>query len=215
MSYTLVIGNKALSSWSLRPWLLMKAFDIPFEEVKVRFRQPDTREQILAHSLGGLVPVLKDGKQTIWDSLAIAEYLAETHPEKHLWPEDRLARAHARCITAEMHSGFSNLRTIWPMDAITKNSGLIMPQAVQKDLARIFDIWDETISRYGGDGPYLFGQFTIADAFFAPVMYRIRPFGPINIPHPSDSYYDALLNHPAMKEWEVGALEEKEEGWYD
>lgn len=215
MSYTLVIGNKALSSWSLRPWLLMKVFDIPFEEVKVRFRQPDTREQILAHSTGGLVPVLKDGDLTVWDSLAIAEYLAERHPDLGLWPQDPAARAHARCITAEMHAGFSNLRTIWPMDAVTRDAGLITPQAVEKDLFRIFDIWNETIDRFGGDGPYLFGSFTIADAFYAPIAFRIRPFGPINMPHPADSYYETLLGHPAMAEWSEGALEEQGEGWYD
>ena len=215
MSYTLVIGNKALSSWSLRPWLLMKVFDIPFEEVKVRFRQPDTREQILAHSPGGLVPVLKDDGLTIWDSLAIAKYLAEKHPDLGLWPEDPAARAHARSITAEMHAGFSNLRTIWPMDAITEDAGLITPQAVQKDLARIFAIWNETIDRFGGDGPYLFGSFSIADAFYAPVAFRIRPFGPVAMPHPSDSYYETLLGHPAMAEWAEGALREQAEGWYD
>ncbi|RFB04573.1 glutathione S-transferase family protein [Parvularcula marina] len=214
MSYTLVIGNKALSSWSLRPWLLMKAFDIPFTEANVRFRQKDTREQILAHSPAGLVPVLKDGDLTIWDSLAIAEYLAEQHPENALWPEDRVARAHARTITAEMHAGFSNLRTIWPMDAITKDAGVLVPQAVQNDLNRIFDLWDETIDKFGGEGPYLFGEFTIADAFYAPVMYRIRPFGPLNMPQSSETYYKAMLDHPAMKEWEEGAEAEYEAGWY-
>ncbi|WP_370334688.1 glutathione S-transferase family protein [Parvularcula marina] len=214
MSYTLVIGNKALSSWSLRPWLLMKAFDIPFAEANVRFRQKDTREQILAHSPAGLVPVLKDDDLTIWDSLAIAEYLAEQHPEKALWPEDRVARAHARTITAEMHAGFSNLRTIWPMDAVTKDAGVLVPQAVQNDLNRIFELWDETIDKFGGEGPYLFGQFTIADAFYAPVMYRIRPFGPLKMPKPSEAYYKAMLDHPAMKEWEEGAQAEYEAGWY-
>ncbi|MEM9234641.1 MAG: glutathione S-transferase family protein [Pseudomonadota bacterium] len=214
MTYTLVIGNKALSSWSLRPWMVMKAFDIPFEEVKVRFRQPDTRQQILAHSPTGLVPTLKDGDQNIWDSLAIAEYLAEQHPEKSLWPADRLARAHARVITAEMHSGFSNLRTMWPMDAITMHAGLLVPQAVQNDLDRIFALWSDTLSRFGGKGPYLFGEFSIADAFYAPVMLRIRPFGPVSMPTDIEAYYQAVLDHPAIDEWCQGAQEEVEAGWY-
>lgn len=214
MSYTLVIGNKALSSWSLRPWLVMKAANLPFEEVLVRFRRPETRADILAQSPTGLVPALKDGELTIWDSLAIAEYLAERHPEASLWPKDPAARALARAVTAEMHSGFSNLRTIWPMDAVTKDAGLLTPQAVRKDLDRIFALWEEMRSRFGAAGPYLFGEFSIADAFYAPVIYRIRPFGPVEMPEVAKAYYDTMLVHPAMAEWEQGALEEKKAGWY-
>lgn len=213
---TLIIGNKALSSWSLRPWLLMKAFDLPFEEVKVRFRQPTTRANILAHSPTGLVPALKDGDIDVWDSLAIAEYLADKHRDKALWPEASAARAHARSITAEMHSGFADLRTIWPMDAITQDARVLCPQAVRKDLDRVFAIWTQTLDRFGGqDGPFLFGRFAIPDAFYAPIALRIRPFGPVPMPPAAASYYTALLAHPAMKEWMAGAQEEVAAGWYN
>lgn len=215
MTYRLVIANKALSSWSLRPWLVMKHFEIPFEEICVRFRQPDSAAQLKQHSPSGLVPVLYDDEQPIWDSLAIAEYLADQHPDKALWPKDRMARAQARCLTAEMHAGFSNLRTIWPMDAVTKHAHLLVPSAVEKDLSRIFHLWETTLSRYGGSGPFLFGDFTIADAFYAPIMLRIRPYGPVKMSTLCKAYYDAVLAHPCMMEWCNGAEKEKADGWYD
>lgn len=212
---TLVIANKNTSSWSLRAWLLMKQFGIPFDEQLVRFQQPDTGEQLRQHSPSGLVPALKaPAGEVVWDSLAIAETLAEWYPEKAMWPEDLAARAHARCLSAEMHSGFSNLRTVWPMDIRKEHLGLSVPSVVKKDLTRIRDLWTEARSRFGGDGPFLYGAFSIADAMYAPVVSRIRTYGPVPMFGELTDYMEAIWNLPAMKEWRDGALEEEREGWY-
>lgn len=213
---TLVIGNMALSSWSLRPWILMKGFGLPFEVVKIRLDVPATREALKAHSPSGLVPVLKDGEQTIFDSLAIAETCAERHPDLPFWPKEPDARAFARSIVAEMHAGYQTLRTVWPMDVVTENAGVIVPPGVKRDLNHMVSRWEEAMSTYrpAGAGPFLFGSFGIADAFFAPVVFRIRPYGPYPLPPASAAWYDAMLHHPAMQEWMVGAQEEAALGWY-
>ncbi|HEX6011259.1 MAG TPA: glutathione S-transferase family protein, partial [Geminicoccaceae bacterium] len=202
----LVIGSKNASSWSLRPWLLLKEIGLAFEEVVVPLRRPDTTTRILAHSPSGKVPVLIVGDLRIWDSLAIAEFLAEHEPS--LWPAEPRARALARSISAEMHSGFQALRTFLPMDFAARfdpPGRLLAP--VQADVARILEIWTECRLRHGRAGPFLFGTFTIADAMFAPVCSRFAthavPIDPL-----SQAYVDHVMALPAMLEWGRAAAAE-------
>lgn len=210
----LVIGNRNLSSWSLRPWLAMKHFGIPFTEELIRLDVPGTRQEIARHSPSGMVPCLKVSGQAIWDSLAILETLAEWYPQKGLWPDDLMARARARSLSAEMHAGFANLRTIWPMDIRCEHKALSCPPAVMKDLRRIHALWSEARRDFGQAGDYLFGDFSIADAMFAPVVTRIRTYGPVPLFDPLAGYMETIWNHPAMEEWRAGAREEEQAGWY-
>lgn len=205
----LVIGDKAWSSWSLRPWLAAKVARIPMREVAVRLRQPDTEQQIAAHSPSRKVPVLKHGEVTVWDSLAICEYLAELAPEAGLWPEEREARAVARAISAEMHAGFFMLRNEFPMDFHARILGRDPSEKAARDIARVAEIWRTTRERFGAGGPFLFGHFTIADAMYAPVATRFRTYA-IDLSHFGDDgtaarYSDALLSMPEMVEWGAGA----------
>lgn len=210
--YRLVIGNKNTSSWSLRPWLLMTEAGLPFEEVKVNLRAPDRKEQILAHSAAGKVPVLKHGDLVIWDSLAIAEYLAERHPEAKLWPEDPDARAMARCVAAEMHSGFQALREHCPMDFLGRAPKTEHPDPVPLNIRRIIEMWTECRRRFGAGGPFLFSRFSIADAMYAPVASRFRTYVPDLTAFGDDgtsaAYIDALFALPGMKAWGDGAKAE-------
>jgi glutathione S-transferase len=208
MTLTLYIGDKNLSSWSLRPWLVLKHAGIPFTERLIRLGRPQTRSDILERSPTGLVPCLVDGDATIWDSLAIAEYLAERFPEKRLWPDAREARAHARSISAEMHSGFSNLRTVWPMNFARLGMRHLQPDAVRADIARIASIWTGARARFGADGPFLYGRFSIADAMYAPVVSRFMTYGPVELPDPAADYRDMMFTLPAMREWGEGAKAE-------
>jgi len=212
---TLVIGNKNLSSWSLRPWILMKHFEIPFDEVKIRLDVPGYKEELKQHSPSGLVPCLKVSGREVWDSLAIAETLADWYPAKNLWPEDLVARARARCLSAEMHAGFSDLRAVWPMDVCNEHKGLSCGPGVSVNLKRIQKLWSEARQDFGQDGPFLFGEFSIADAMYAPVVSRIRTYGPVQLFDPLQDYMDAMWDHPAMVEWRAGAAEEVRAGWYD
>ena len=176
--YRLVIGNKNWSSWSLRPWLAMRRLGLPFEEINVRLRQADSKAAILKYSPSGLVPLLLDGDLAIWDSLAILEYLAEQHPDKHLWPADRQARALARSVSAEMHSGFAPLRQACSMEILADNPLEPVPETVETDIRRIIALWRECRSRFGAGGPFLFGEFSAADAMYAPVASRFRTYIP-------------------------------------
>jgi len=169
----LVIGNKRYSSWSMRPWLVLKAFGIPFEEVRILLDRPDTSSKIAEYSLAGRVPVLISGEMTIWDSLAICEFLAEQYPLMNLWPEDLAARAMARSICAEMHAGFSALRHEMSMDIQAYLPGQGRTAGSQSDIGRISEIWENCLSRFGAHA-YLFGEFSIADAYFAPVVMRFK-----------------------------------------
>lgn len=205
---TLYIGDKNLSSWSLRPWLVLKQAGIPFTEEMIRFSRPETHADILKHSPTGLVPCLVDGDIRVWDSLAIAEYLADRFPEKHLWPQDRAARAEARAISAEMHSGFSALRTVWPMNFARADMRHIRPDAVRRDIARIADVWTGARQRHGAGGPFLFGAFSIADAMYAPVVSRFVTYGPVELPAAAAAWRDMMAALPAMKEWGEGAKAE-------
>lgn len=205
----LVIGNKAYSSWSLRPWLLMKQAGIGFDEIRLSLYEDGAQQRILQYSATGKVPVLKDGELTIWDSLAICEYLAEKYPEKRLWPEKSAARAHARAISAEMHSGFTNLRTQMPMNVRREIPGRIRTREVLTDIARIEAIWNDCRNRFGRQGPFLFGAFCIADAMYAPVVSRLRTYG-VTLAGAAGQYAGAIHALPAMQEWIAGANAETE-----
>ncbi|WP_181704034.1 glutathione S-transferase family protein [Chthonobacter albigriseus] len=203
----LVIANKNYSSWSLRGWLVAKASGLPFEEILVGLDLPDTHARITQYSKAGRVPVLVDGDVTVWDSLAIAEYLAEKAPDAGLWPADSAARAHARAITAEMHSGFMGLRGHYPMNIRRPVASRPETPAAAADIARVKEIWRDARRAHGQGGPFLFGRFTIADAFYAPVASRFVtyavPLGPVET-----AYVEALFSYPAMAEWlEAGRAE--------
>ncbi len=203
----LVIGNKNYSSWSMRPWLAMRQAGIEFEEILVPLDQPDTRTRILGHSPGGKVPILKDGPVMVWDSLAILEYLAEARPQSRLWPEDRSARAHARAISAEMHSGYQALRKACPMNLKKRFAFRDRGEEVTRDAVRVIDIWRDCRTRFGGDGPFLFGAFTNADAMFAPVVTRLDTYS-FPVDPTTRTYMDEILSLPAFLEWREAGLAE-------
>lgn len=205
----LVIGDKNLSSWSLRGWLALALSEAPFEEVMVRLSQPDTRERLLAHSPSARVPVLLTDAGPIWDSLAIAEYLAERFPEAHLWPRGEYARALARSVCAEMHSGFTALRTHLPMDLQRDQALDPLPVPARDDIERVCALWADCRSRFGTDGPFLFGHASIADAFYAPVATRLRSYR-VELPDAATAYVDAIYSWPLFQKWQQAALEEQE-----
>mgnify|MGYP001328513978 CR=1 FL=1 len=210
--YRLVIGNKNTSSWSLRPWLALKAGGIAFTEVRIDLRAPDMKERILAHSRAGKVPVLWAGDLMIWDSLAILEYLAEQHPEAGLWPAGPEARAIARAVAAEMHSGFQALREHCPMKILEQDLKTDFITPVEVNIRRIVEIWTACRSRFGAGGPFLFGSFTAADAMYAPVASRFKTYVPDLAAFGDDgtaaAYCEAIFALPAMKEWADGARRE-------
>jgi glutathione S-transferase len=211
-AYTLVIGDKNLSSWSLRPWLALKQCGIPFAEECIRLRQPDSKAEILRHCPSGKVPALKARIGVVWDSLAILDYLAERHPEHKLWPQDEEARAAARSISAEMHSGFATLRNEMPMDLLSKLPSPPLGAAIEADIERVAAIWKDTRARFGQGGPFLFGAFSNADAMYAPVATRFRTYG-VDLGRFGDdgtaaAYAEAILALPAMAEWTEGARDE-------
>lgn len=212
----LYTGNKNYSSWSMRPWVLLKQAGIPFEGVTVRFDsfEPDSefKKTLAGLSPAGRVPVLVDGELAIWDTLAIAEYVAEQHPDRKLWPADRAARARARSVCAEMHSGFSALRSNCPMniEASLPVIGQLVWRdqgSVRNDVTRIIAMWSELLEQHGG--PLLFGAFTIADAYFAPVCMRIRTYG-LPVPAHIDAYIDRVRALPGVKAWIDEALAEQD-----
>jgi glutathione S-transferase len=213
--FTLVIGNRATSSWSLRGWLALKRTGAAFDEEKVWFKRPDIKAQILAHSPSGMVPVLKhkreEGELLIWETLAIIEYLAELFPAAGLWPEDTAARAFARAISAEMHAGFSPLRNHMPMDLQNQRPGEGLGEGVARNIKRITGIWEDCLERFGKDGDFLFGPFCGADILFAPVVTRFRTYG-VELNPGCRVYADAVLDRPEMKEWTKGALAEPPPG---
>lgn len=211
-TYELVIGNKNGSSWSLRPWLVMTAFAIPFGETLIRLRRPETPAELLRHSPSGKVPVLKSNGLLVWDSLAIIEFLAEQHPNKGLWPADVAARATARCVSAEMHAGFQALRNECPMDfARIRDFPDASPQALA-DIERVVGIWTDCRRRFGADGAFLFGTFSAADAMFAPVASRFRTYQ-VDLSRFGDDgtaarYRDTMMGMPEMLAWGEAAKAE-------
>ncbi|HYS14536.1 MAG TPA: glutathione S-transferase family protein [Burkholderiaceae bacterium] len=204
----LIIGSKNYSSWSLRSWLLLTQAGIPFEEIPVQFSAPDFKQKVLRHSPAGRVPVLIDGDLTVWDSLAIAEYVAENFADRQLWPGDRKARAEARSVCAEMHAGFQALRNQMPMNVSASLPGRGWNVDVQKDITRIAAIWGKR-SRFAGPGPFLFGRFGVADAYFAPVVWRFNTYKP-ELPAQALDYVHAVLALPAMQAWAADAARERE-----
>jgi glutathione S-transferase len=197
---TLVIGNKAYSSWSMRPWLLMRQTDIAFSEIRLPMKSDEWRHRIAHYSPSGRVPVLIDGDITVWDSLAIAEYLAEKHPEQPLWPRDPAARAVARSVSAEMHSGFQALRTQMPMNVRRQRPGQgHTPQALA-DVARITALWHDCRRRFAGAGLFLFGAFSIADAMYAPVVSRLLTYA-VEVDAGAAQYVRAVSSLPAFRAW--------------
>lgn len=205
----LVIGNKNYSSWSLRPWMALSMAGIPFRETVIPLDTPETARLIAEHSAAGRVPVLHHGRQVVWESLAIMEYLAELFPEKNLWPKTISARAVARAVSSEMHSGFSALRNACPMNIRRAPRPVPMSDAVKRDIARIEQIWRECRTRFGKGGKFLFGRFSIADAMYAPVVSRFETFA-VPVAEDTRAYMTTILNTAAFSSWRDAALKE---GW--
>jgi glutathione S-transferase len=203
-AFTLVVGNKNYSSWSLRPWLAMRQAGIAFDEVVIPLYRPESKAAILAQSPAGKVPVLRHGDRVVWDSLAIMEYLAETCPDAAFWPENPAARALARCISAEMHAGFQALRGGMSMNLREHLPGQGRSDAVAADIARVTAIWRECRERFGEPGPFLFGRFSIADAMYAPVATRFRTYA-VELDPVCQAYADTILALPSFLEWQAAA----------
>lgn len=204
---TLLIGNKNYSSWSLRPWLVLKYFNIPFEEIFIPLYEGDFKERILKHSPAGKVPALINGDIVVGESLAIGEYLADLFPQENLWPQDVQTRALARAVSHEMHAGFADLRNHMPMNVRTKIPGFGRTLEVEKDIQRIREIWKTCRARFKAQGNFLFGAFSIADAMYAPVVYRFNSYD-VALSGPEKEYFETMLNLPAMTEWAQAAIVE-------
>ena len=207
MALTLVIGNRNYSSWSLRPWIAMKAAGIPFEEKLIPLYEPGSREQVLKYSPAGRVPVLIDGGAAIWESLAILEHLAEKFPAVNLWPQDAAARSHARTVASEMHAGFAALRRACTMNFWLPPRPRPQGDEVMADVARIEALWSDCRARFGKGGPFLFGAFGAADAMYAPVVARFHNYG-LPVGTTAHAYMDAVMGLPAWAEWREAALKE-------
>src|SRR5215831_8966996 len=209
MTVKLVIGNRNYSSWSMRPWLAMRACNITFEEVLIPLYtdDPADKRRILSFSRSGKVPALIDGDITVWDSLAIIEYVAERFPEAKLWPEDRAMRAHARSVSAEMHSGFMALRNECAMNLHRPVRAVALSDDAQANIARVQEIWIDCRRRYGKLGPFLFGAFGGADAMFAPVVYRLLTYA-IEVAPEARAYMKTMMALPAVEEWTGAGLAE-------
>ena len=205
----LIIGNKAYSSWSLRPWLLMRHAGIEFTEVRLPLYTTSWNETIGKYSPTGKVPVLVDGSVTVWESLAICEYLADKFPDRDLWPTASETRAVARAISAEMHSGFASLRTEMPMNMRRRIPGKIRTPAVTDEISRIVSIWNDVRSRFGDGGPYLFGDFSIADAMYAPVVSRFATYA-VELDGKAALYAETIVKLPALHAWYAEAQLETE-----
>lgn len=208
MTLKLVIGNKNYSSWSMRPWVAMKASGIAFEEIFIPlYTGTADKQRILDVSPAGKVPALIDGDVTVWDSLAIMEYLAERFPDARLWPGAREARAHARSISAEMHSGFAALRNECGMNLHRAVRAKPLSDAARADIDRVQQIWTDCRARHGARGPYLFGAFSAADAMYAPVVHRFRIYA-IDVSPVVRDYMAAMMVLPAFAEWTAAGLAE-------
>ena len=204
---SIVVGNKNYSSWSLRAWLVLKQTGAAFEEIVIPLDRPETKEKLRVHSPSERVPVLKHGGQIIWESLAIAEYLAELFPAAKLWPSHTSARAIARAVSNEIHAGFLALRTHMPMDVRGRYPGKGHGHGADKDIDRIAGLWRECRNRFGGGGDYLFGPFTIADAMYTPVVSRFITYD-VELDNISAAYRDAVWRWPAMQAWAKSASDE-------
>ena len=203
----LVIANKNYSSWSLRPWIAMTMAGLPFDESMILLDTPTMKKEIAEHSGAGRLPVLHHGKITVWETLAILEYLAETFPEKNLWPKSKAARAVARAISNEMHAGFTGLRKACPMDLRRPQKPVVLDEATKADVGRIEEIWRECRKTYGKGGKFLFGKFCNADAMFAPVVTRFETYA-IPVAKDTRAYMDAVMATKAFQTWKAAALKE-------
>jgi glutathione S-transferase len=215
--YTLILGTKDWSSWSLRPYMAMRVIGVPFEEILIQLRQtqhPSSREQILKYSPAGRVPVLRieegGNVQTVWDSLAICETLAERHPEAKLWPAEPATRATARSYAAEMHSGFPDVREQLSMDFARRKPAPPLRAETKEQIARIVEMWTEALADHS-EGGFLFGAFSVADCMFAPVVSRFVTYG-IDLPAPARAYVERMFALPAMRDWEKAAKAEVDAG---
>lgn len=206
---TLVIANKNYSSWSFRPWVAMKQSGLQFNEIRIPLDTPESSAKIRQYSPSGKVPVLLHGSQTVWDSLAIMEYVAEEFPDLHWFPEDKTARAIARSVSAEMHSGFFKIRENMPMNCRARYPGKGMALGVPQEIDRITTIWRECRQKFGGDGDMLFGKFTIADAMYAPVVLRFVTYD-VQVDKVCQDYMESVLGLTAMQEWLKAAEAEEE-----
>jgi glutathione S-transferase len=204
---TLVIGNKNYSSWSLRPWLLLKHVGLEFQEILIPLDTPDTREQIDQYTPSGRVPVLRQGTLCVWDSLAICEYVAELSGKG--WPQEPEARAVARAVCAEMHSGFATLRSLWPMNARARNRRTALTASLAADIERIDEVWNDCRGRFGSGGPWLFGEYGVADAMYAPVVLRFNTYA-ARISPTARWYMASVLEDAPLQEWLQAA---KQEPW--
>jgi len=204
----LVIVNKAYSSWSLRPWLLMAHLHIPFEETLVNMYDDKGKRALRRHSPTGKAPVLHDGEIRVWESLAIVEYLAEKYPAKLIWPRTRAARAHARALASEMHAGFVAMRRELPTNFRREPKAVALSDAAQADIRRIEDAWADARRRFGRGGPFLFGRFSAADAMFAPVVNRLHAYD-VKVKKPTREYMEAIMALPAWTAWHADAATEK------
>ncbi len=205
----LAIGTKAYSSWSLRPWILLRAHHIAFEEDLIPLDTPEFRPRVNAYNAGSTVPILVDGDVTVWESLAIMEYVADRFPEKAIWPKNIKARAFARAIANEMHAGFRGLRAACPMNLRKRYAEMDRGELVAKDVARSTTILKQALERFGkpsGAGPFLFGAFTAADAMYAPLVSRFQTYS-IKVDPVIRAYMDAIFDHPAFVEWHKAAME--------
>ena len=203
----LIVGNRLYSSWSLRAGILLRAFDVPFDETVIAMYKDNSKSEMLRYSPTGKVPVLVDGDITVWESLAICEYIADAFPNKNIWPKDKAARAHARAASSEMHSSFMGLRSTCPMNLtktfVPKDRG----EACAADIVRLQALWAEARARFGADGPFLYGEFSAVDAMFAPVVTRLDTYQ-IAVNSETRAYMDAVLNHPAFLSWKADAFKE-------
>ena len=204
---TLIIGNKNYSSWSLRPWLFMKHVVLEFQEILIPLDTLETHEQIDHYTPSGRVPVLQQGTLCVWDSLAICEYLAELSGKG--WPQAREVRAVARAVCAEVHSGFPTLRSLWPMNARARNRRTALTAALEADIERIDELWNDCRGRFGGGGPWLFGDYSVADAMYAPVVLRFNTYG-ARISQTARWYIASVLEDAPLQEWLQAA---KQEPW--
>jgi glutathione S-transferase len=203
----LVVGNKNYSSWSLRAWLMLKHAGVDFDEIRISLFVAGYKEKLLAYSPAGKVPIYRDGDVLVWDTLAIGEYLYETYPL--LWPAQRDARARARSVSAEMHSGFVPLRKAMPMNIRARGRNVAMSTDLEADIARIKAIWRELRKQYAGAGPWLFGTYSIADAMYAPVVFRFLTYG-VSEPGAVDEYIQTVRSDPLVQAWIQAAKGEQE-----
>jgi glutathione S-transferase len=209
LTMKLIIGNKNYSSWSLRPWLLLSAFDLPFEEMRIPLFVDGFKAEIEKHSAAGKVPVLHDNGLVVWDSLAICEYVSEKYLGGKGWPDDQIMRAEARSCCAEMHSGFATLRNDMPMNCRALGRKVNMTKELQHDISRIDSLWTSLTSKFSAQGPWLFGNLSIADCMFAPVVFRFNTYNP-ELSQNARKYLETMLAHPKMKLWLDHAVNEVE-----